>query len=86
MCVHRVSDASGSLEVTEVGEKPLKRDQLDSNVSRLHTLLPRSACLQSHLGVRGTRGPLPNRVFTCDRRIDTFVVTLSVVLSYVVSA
>ncbi|XP_076464098.1 advillin-like [Babylonia areolata] len=27
----RVSDASGSLEVTEVGEKPLKREHLDSN-------------------------------------------------------
>ncbi|KAL8603877.1 hypothetical protein ACOMHN_049695 [Nucella lapillus] len=27
----RVSDASGSVEVTEVGEKPLKREHLDSN-------------------------------------------------------
>ena len=32
-CPCRVSDESGTLEVTEVGEKPLKREHLDSNVS-----------------------------------------------------
>lgn len=30
---YRVSDASGKLEVSEVGQKPLKREHLDSNVS-----------------------------------------------------
>ena len=31
--LYRVSDASGSLEITEVGSYPLSRDLLDSNVS-----------------------------------------------------
>ena len=31
--LYRVSDASGSLEITEVGKCPLKREMLDSNVS-----------------------------------------------------
>ena len=31
--LYRVSDASGSLEITEVGGYPLSRDLLDSNVS-----------------------------------------------------
>ena len=31
--LYRVSDASGSLEITEVGGYPLSRDMLDSNVS-----------------------------------------------------
>ena len=29
---HRVSDASGSLEVTSVGKYPLKREMLDTKV------------------------------------------------------
>ena len=33
--LYRVSDASGSLEITEVGTYPLSRDLLDSNVSVL---------------------------------------------------
>ena len=31
--LYRVSDASGTLEITEVGKFPLKREMLDSNVS-----------------------------------------------------
>ena len=31
--VSRCSDESGSLKVTEIGEKPLKREMLDTNVS-----------------------------------------------------
>ena len=30
--LYRVSDASGSLEITEAGKYPLKRDMLDSKV------------------------------------------------------
>ena len=30
--LYRVSDASGSLEITEVGSYPLSRDLLDTNV------------------------------------------------------
>lgn len=31
--LYRVSDAGGSVQVTEVGEKPLSHDLLDTNVS-----------------------------------------------------
>ena len=38
--LYRVSDASGSLEITEAGSYPLSRDLLDSNVSApLNTLV-----------------------------------------------
>lgn len=34
--LYRVSDASGSLVISEVGSYPLKRELLDSNVSDIH--------------------------------------------------
>lgn len=36
--LYRVSDASGSLEITEVGSYPLSRDLLDTNVSYWYIL------------------------------------------------
>lgn len=34
IALYHVSDASGSLEITPIGERPLKQSMLDSNVSR----------------------------------------------------
>ena len=42
---HRVSDASGELEITDVGTYPLKRELLDTNVSDLVLL-----CVESSEG------------------------------------
>ena len=44
--LYRVSDASGSLEITEAGSYPLSRDLLDSNVRTLigYTVNPLNSC------------------------------------------
>ena len=38
--LYRVSDESGSLEISEVGSYPLKREMLDTNVRSLDIIIP----------------------------------------------
>lgn len=51
VCYSRVSDASGKLEVKEVGGKPLKFAMLDTNVSSCSTLSPTLSSLSFQLNL-----------------------------------